>query len=783
MGKLIKEYKYLFLVMFIGGFAFASGVPQKWATDTLQFGNGASSDSKQIIVDTGDGAGNPAITIDMTNKDFDLNKALNIVSTQMTLGSGAAADQEFIFDIGLGAANPRFIWDQSELALSFANDGVNFKKIGSGAGGGGGVNVLAENNFDFESGTPPSDWTASGGTFVAETAAPLFGKQSGSWDASALSQTLDSVLGPITTGFLGNSCQAEVDYIYAAGAKGDYKLVVRQYDDSGASELSVAEVDLEVTATKKKAQVFFDCPDDVADDLRIRIEAGVADPGVVVIDDAFIGTGRNSFQLSQTELAFSGYFASTGSCSQSITNTVFADFPTVAACPAITVESSTQSVDLTDNDRADRITFTSLPKGNYKIKMSGNVTSSDPSAILYIRLTDGTTTGAECHVRQNSVSGFETKRMVCEMAVQYTTSGSRTIKLQGAANTGSIDLRTDIGSTLWEVVKYPESSAEAITLSTVGRYWDVNIGGANPSLLIANVSSYTPIGDASLDMVVNSGSAPAEIPCDAGNPPTGLTCSAGVEQIGIAIDVLEAGRYQVCLEASSSARLNAIGSSIQTAFQWVETPTNAETILQEGKSRILVGFDFTAGASAIDETTIKPMHICGMFTFGSVGKKVLKLKYEQAIVGAPISHVIVGDRAAAAGQRDMHITVEKMDEQKPTPVFLDLQNQFAEKVGSGDNGIVTYAAVISDTAVCALFSTLGGNWISSITDNGIGDCTVNFAGGFFDGVTQPLCTFTTTTAGGSIVSGSASTYRVQAIDAAGAQSNFAGAHLICMGKK
>jgi hypothetical protein len=57
--------------------------------------------------------------------------------------------------------------NESTGVLEFTNDGTLFKKIGSGsgAGGSGGVNILA--NSSFEDGL--TNWTNSGGTLTQET--------------------------------------------------------------------------------------------------------------------------------------------------------------------------------------------------------------------------------------------------------------------------------------------------------------------------------------------------------------------------------------------------------------------------------------------------------------------------------------------------------------------------------------------------------------------------------------------------------------------------------------
>ena len=106
--------------------------------------------------------------------------------------------------------------NEADGTLEFTVDGTNYKKIGSGSGGGSGINLLSDFNFDFEAGV--GSWTASGGTLVAETGSPLFGEGSGSWDSNASSQTLESTLVTIEEGMKGLTCNAHLFYKYPSGS-------------------------------------------------------------------------------------------------------------------------------------------------------------------------------------------------------------------------------------------------------------------------------------------------------------------------------------------------------------------------------------------------------------------------------------------------------------------------------------------------------------------------------------------------------------------------------------
>lgn len=184
---------------------------------------------------------------------------------------------------------------------------------------------------------------------------------------------------------------------------------------------------------------------------------------------------------------------------------------------------------------------------------------------------------------------------------------------------------------------------------------DVNIGGANPNLGISNISSYTEITDASLDLVVNSGSASARIPCSSTNASTGLTCSAGSESLGVNIPSLPyPGEFRVCASFTHARGLQP-SSSVVAAFQLVETSLNSQTIVQEGKSRLLTRIQ--QGATGQQMSGDVPLELCGNFIFNDTSEKTIRIMYEQDVGGSFFLNSVYGDRLASLGQRDVHIVV------------------------------------------------------------------------------------------------------------------------------
>ena len=249
-----------------------------------------------------------------------------------------------------------------------------------------------------------------------------------------------------------------------------------------------------------------------------------------------------------------------------------------------------------------------------------------------------------------------------------------------------------------------------------GWFVDANIAGANPSLGVAAVSSYTEITSASLTMTPRSGSAAAGIMCSSTNaaatPTTSTsTCSAGSESVGVSFTNPTIGAYKVCAYFGHFVQMDT-SEAIATAFQLVETPTNAQTITTEGGTRVPGGY--TAGsATSTSQSATFPHTNCAIFNFSSIGTKGIRLMYEQAVSGTPNNSFLLGDQDGATGQRDMRITVERVNSGVNTFV---LNSVIARDAVAGQvttvNTIVspttTYTATANEETINA--STSGGAW-------------------------------------------------------------------------
>jgi hypothetical protein len=326
---------------------------------------------------------------------------------------------------------------------------------------------------------------------------------------------------------------------------------------------------------------------------------------------------------------------------------------------------------------------------------------------------------------------------------------------------------------------------QAISVEKSGWYIDAQLGGTNPVVSTVATSSYTEITDAGLDMVLNTGSASAQIPCSSTNPSTGLTCAAGSESIGVAFTPPTAGVYEVCANVNGEVN-EPPGTGYLVTLQWVETPNNAQTILQEGGGRQVVGDEPSAGSVS----AMGPGLVCGQFTFSNTSQRTLRLMFESYYrAGSAANYAkILMDRDASAGQRDMKVTVRRKIEYNDSIKFTNMvttNHQEGERIER-----VFFAGASSTTACssspCTVYSQ-SGSWISSVTRNSTGNYTLNIAPGTF--TSAPVCTCS----GSGDINGSSicnilfsnvsttSVNMTNTIPGSGAADQ--GDHLVCMGSK
>lgn len=188
---------------------------------------------------------------------------------------------------------------------------------------------------------------------------------------------------------------------------------------------------------------------------------------------------------------------------------------------------------------------------------------------------------------------------------------------------------------------------------------EANISGGSVSLGTSSVSTYTGIEDTSLTLSNASGALAAQIPCSSTNSPSGTTCAAGNESVGVAFSLPNAGVVQACVYFSHHVQTGtSAGNGTDSAFQIVETPTNAQTISQNTNGRMNTK---SRTVAALANLTTMPVSICTPVTFSSSGTKVLRLFFEQLVDGAIAASYLAADASSSVGQRDIYWSVTPLN--------------------------------------------------------------------------------------------------------------------------
>jgi hypothetical protein len=393
--------------------------------------------------------------------------------------------------------------------------------------------------------------------------------------------------------------------------------------------------------------------------------------GTVYVDDAHVGVMPATMtpEVAQAEKIGQIKLDSAVNCAWSTTSATYATFSADSDCPSQTVSNGQVS-----SVAAKTPTFTlSGAAGKYVVfvKSLFLTTRTSSNTGCDFSVSDGTNRNGTAWVGDATSGTVTGSNIIAEfeysdsfVSKQFDVVGRRII------GDGSCLVANDgNGSIEFSVYYYPPKN-KIYSNKSMGWYVDVNIGGANPSLGTSSVSSYTSISNGSLDMVINPGSQTAEIPCSSTNPSTGLTCSAGDEQIGVVFDVPSVGAYEVCQYFTNS--LEAPSGDVIAIFQQVETPNNAQTNLQLGKT-------FTESRVTNNKNRF-PHSNCSVFKFDSIGKKTVRLMYEQLVAAGTLDFSnIQANRDPNQGQKEIRITVKPfINNEQITASFKQIDDELEE---------------------------------------------------------------------------------------------------------
>lgn len=578
-------------------------------------------------------------------------------------------------------------------------------------------------NPGFENGK--YGWTASGGaTAAANTTAKGEGSYGYDWDSNGASQTLISNAITVPAGLFGKNGLAYCKIKTPSGSA-THTIVV----DDGTNPLVTAQTISTSSSTFAIQALNFLFPS--SGSVRLKLTSVNANEPEIYIDSCYLGEASNVQQISQTQLAGESHFAGTASCTWTRSSATLGAVATVAACPGPTVTlSNIGTWAATDSDLPQQ-TITNLPPGTYRAKFHAYLLAPGADR-SYATVSDGSTS---CHAQGVTGAASAREGNIVECTFVYTTTqASKTFALH-LANTGAgaVSITNSdtapSGGTKFTLERFPSSTEIAYRPELINWRVDANISGAHASLSSTDVSAYTEITNSGLTLTNNSGNGvvAAQVPCSTTNAPSGTTCSAGDESIGVSFTLPAAGDVMACVSFSHFAMAGASGL-VHSVFQIVETPSNAQTISQEGKSRV------HSGINAASTGGMFPHRLCGTFTFSSAGQKTLRLMYEQNITATVTTNQIQADAATDQGQRDIHWEVYPINQAIPAPVLVGS----VTSTSTGAMRIESVRLAGPSGGACAV-SNESGDWISGTPTSGaVQTCTAVINTGIFSAT--PVCT-------------------------------------------
>ena len=551
-------------------------------------------------------------------------------------------------------------------------------------------------------------WSASGGTF-AKTSTPgevRNGTYGFSFDASATSQT---VTGPTWTTKAATTTNAAA-MCYFTTAATDYVLQV--YDGTNV----VVSTTIGASTTFQPLWLNFAAAASTGYKIRVVSASNAAE---IDWDDCYLGDAANLNQVSQATLWGTITWASTANCAWSTTSGTFVTLSADADCP-----DPTATGNLTAPSTKVPGFTTNFPPGHYVIEATstsqtannfGIVSAAAQAQVLgYWGFSDGTTTTEYTPVQVGLTGSSNvwsaTPSNGLRGTVTYTAASGAVTYVIGAVTTGSATATVTNQSgraIVIKVYKFPTTSETAYRSDLTDWFVIADITGANPSLGVSAVTSYTGIESASLTLTPVAGSQPAGAVCSSTNAATTPTtsasvCAAGNESVGANFTIPFAGWYEACFYFGWAGVVDT-AESLNPTFQVVETPTAAQTLTQEGGPRTQMGITGMTIATGADQSSFAPPAVCGQLNFASAGTKAVRLMYEQYISGSPDSSAIYADADATAGQRAIRLTVRPMRYSMAAPQLVN------SVIAPDYNGVTKINTVTSQS----------GNYTATVNDETI----------------------------------------------------------------
>lgn len=565
----------------------------------------------------------------------------------------------------------------------------------------GGVfpNALVEKNYILNFGAEKNatfNVSQSSSITTRNTTSPLFDNADFAIDATASGQTVKWLSANKDAGLTGN-CSGGFWY------NGDASLYKASIETASAAKLS-QEVTLSSVSQSTLVEIFFPCTSNA----RVVIESTSASAAAINVDNVYLGKALRAItaDIDTAAVAYTPTITTgTGSMTNATTRGWYkrqGDMMKVWGTTVFTAASA-----------AFNQVFVGLPSG-----FSIDTAKLEANAALRQHLGNGHSYNAGIALMPLHVIYSTPVRVSLRTFKAIAAPGS--IETDDISSTNPITFdNNDTISWEFEVPIAQYSPATVISPQSQGWFVAAEIAGANASLGTSAVTSYTEITNGSLTMTPRTGSAPAGVMCSSTNtaatPTTSAsTCSAGNESVGVSFNIPEPGYYKACYYGAGYSAVN--NGTAANAFQLIETPINAQTLTQEGGSRVM-GSSSDAGVSEQNFSATT----CGTFYFSSVGQKGIRLMYEVFVAGTVTTNVLALDASASVGQRNGLFTVEKIAPGIQNPYLVGSIQTDASGVFKQYGATITCSATSSIDAQSA-------TWLSSVGNISSGACAVTFSG-------------------------------------------------------
>lgn len=568
-------------------------------------------------------------------------------------------------------------------------------------------NALAKFNPGFESGV--TQWTASGGTLASNdnvTQLVPNSKQYGTWDSNSAGQTLQTAA--VTVAKTGN-CEFAI-WIAVPSGTATHTITVTD----GSNDLVTAQTIVNNTNAFQNF-VSFPCP--ASGTVRGKLTSVNSNEPSISIDNARLGSSTRLRDVNiNTERKA---WTPTGVWVSNATYTGFESRvgDTQHVWFRITLGGAPSGT-LTMNIPSGCTIDTTKTTGNNARNPIGNllIFDSDTGANIYGTVQAATTTSVALNV--------------------ILTGNASTTPISNI--TATVPITFASGDTIDGYFSVPcvgFSARTALDVAEQGWYVDANLTGGNFSLGVADVTAYAEMSNASMTLTPRSGSAAAGVMCSSTNAATSpttsaTTCAAGSESFGLNFVIPRSGAYEVCGYFNHFAQVDQ-AESLNSIFQWVETPTNAQTNTTLGGTTTLSGVTALTIATGTTQAATSPHSNCAVFNW-SAGTKGVRLMYEQSVVGTPNNSLVLADEAATVGQRNIRVTVKPWTGQQQTVLANSVSSNLA-------NGLKIEAASIDNSGSATVIRQTG-SWVSSVSRTSAGVVEINYAATNWS--VAPICTIT-----------------------------------------